>query len=158
MRTQSYMAFLTDTTRLISNPGLRSGVKDDVNLMSQIIKFWKELAYSSPLNNYIVRRRIFSPRGVQISYPGGELDSNINPAKQPAYHKAGKSPSKVIISAPFLDPGGAGYIITVSKAVISSNGTNEDYLAGVASADFTLGYLYKVRHYNTVKFNSTNNE
>jgi len=144
MRTKSYMAFLTDTTRLISNPGLRSGVKDDVNLMWHIIKFWKELAYSSPLNNYIVRRRIFSPRGVQISYPGGELDSSINPAKQPAYYKAVKSPNKVIISAPVLDPGGAGYIITVSKAVVFSNGTDEDYLAGVASADFTLGYLYKI--------------
>lgn len=57
LRTQSYMAYLTDPTRLIANPGLRLGVRDDAQTISQISKSWRDQAYSSPMNNYIVRRR-----------------------------------------------------------------------------------------------------
>merc|ERR1711892_1377339 len=61
LRTQSYMAYLTDPTRLIANPGLKVGVRNDAQVVAQITDMWKEQAYSSPLNNYIVRRRVATP-------------------------------------------------------------------------------------------------
>ena len=144
LRTQSFMAFLTDPTRLIANPGLKAGVKEDVTLLSHIVKHWKDLAYSSPLNNYIVRRRIFSPRGVEILYPGAALEEGTDPSKQLWFLKAVKSPNQVVVSPPRLDPGGAGFIITISKALRATNSSGKDYLIGVVAADYTLGYFYKV--------------
>jgi len=50
----------------------------------------------------------------------------------------------LVVSPPRLDPGGAGFIITVSKALRASNSSDENFLAGVVSADYTLGYFYKI--------------
>ena len=144
LRTQSFMAFLTDPTRLIANPGLKGRIKNDVTLLSHVVQHWKDLAYSSPLNNYIIRRRIFTQRGVELSYPGAKVEEELDPSKELWFNKAVESPTKVIVSPPRLDPGGAGFIITVSKAVSATNSSGADYLAAVVSADYTLGYFYKI--------------
>ena len=142
--TTAFMAYLTDSTRLIANPGLKDGVKDDVSLLAHIVGPWKELAFSSPLNNYIVRRRIYTPRGVQLSYPGASVEEGTDPAKQFWFEKAVRLSNLVVVSPPRLDPGGAGYIVTVSKALQTSNATDDNFLAGVVAADYTLGYFYKI--------------
>ena len=39
------MAYLTDTTNLISNPGIRPGVRQDVLNIVQITSAWKNMSY-----------------------------------------------------------------------------------------------------------------
>ena len=42
---ESYMAYLTDKTNLISNPGIRPGVREDVLKIAQITGAWKNMSY-----------------------------------------------------------------------------------------------------------------
>jgi len=148
LRTQSFMAYLTDPTRLIANPGLRSGVRSDVAAVVRVTDQWREHAYSSPLNNYIVRRRVATPRGVQLSYPGTPVPRGTDPTAAPWYHAAVALPGRLVVSPPHLDPGGAGYVVTVSQTVYAGNAQGEhspdDGVAAVVSADLTMGYFYKI--------------
>ena len=117
-----------------------------------MVDTWKNLAFSSSLNNYIIRRRIVSPDGVQLSYPGTAIQEGTDPTKEGWFQQSIKSPNKVIISPPKLDPDGAGFIITVSAAIaqnvnntITENeSTDDDKVVAVVSADFTLEYFYKI--------------
>jgi hypothetical protein len=146
LKIQSYMAYLTDPTRLIANPGLKRGVRESVVFLTHVVDTWKNFAFSSSLNNYIIRRRIVSPDGVQLSYPGTAVQEGTDPTKEGWFQQSIKSPNKVIISPPKLDPDGAGFIITVSAAIAQNvnNTINENESAGddkvvaVVSPDFTL--------------------
>eukprot|EP00092_Neocalanus_flemingeri_P025509 GFUD01027657.1.p1 GENE.GFUD01027657.1~~GFUD01027657.1.p1 ORF type:complete len:1354 (+),score=262.26 GFUD01027657.1:1877-5938(+) len=143
-RTQSYMAYLTDPTRLIANPGLKVGVRNDAQVVAQITDMWKEQAYSSPLNNYIVRRRVATPRGVQLSYPGAPVPAGTDPTASSWYRAAVEMSGLLVVSPPRLDVGGAGYIVTLSQTVFDGpDGANKS-IAAVVSADFTQGYFYKI--------------
>ena len=42
---ESYMAYLTDKTSLISNPGIRPDVRDDVLKIAQITATWKNMSF-----------------------------------------------------------------------------------------------------------------
>ena len=42
---EGYMAYLTDMTDLISNPGIRPGVRQDVLKVVQITSAWKNMSY-----------------------------------------------------------------------------------------------------------------
>ena len=145
LRTQSLMAFLTDPTRLIANPGLGAGVRPDTAVVARLASHWRDRAEASPLNNYIVRRRVATPRGVLLSYPGTRQHQPGEPALQPWYQHALELPGRLVVAAPALDPGGAGYVVTVSQAVSQGNaslGARQE--AAVVSVDFTLGYFYKI--------------
>lgn len=50
-------------------------------------------------------------------FPGTLLDRTYDPRSQAWYLGALSTPGKVVVSAPYLDPGGAGYIVTVSHTV-----------------------------------------
>lgn len=143
-RTRLYMAYLTDHTRLIANPGLKVGVRNDAQVIAQITDMWKEQAYSSPLNNYIVRRRVATPRGVQLSYPGAPVEAGTDPTVTPWYRAGVDMPGLLVFSPPTLDTGGAGYVVTLSQAVFGGPDSGNKSIAAVVSADFTQGYFYKI--------------
>ena len=138
-RVQSYMAYLTDPTRLIANPGLKQGVRDDVQIVSQVTDTWKQQAYSSPLNNYIVRRRVLTPRGVQLSYPGAGVVAAKDPTLAAWFRLSLELAGQVTVSPPYLDSGGAGYIVTMATSLTINMTT-----AGVMALDFTQGYFHKI--------------
>jgi len=144
LRTQSYMAYLTDPTRLIANPGLKVGVRNDAQVVAQLTDMWKEQAYSSPLNNYIVRRKVATPRGVQLSYPGAPVPAGTDPTASTWYRAAVEMPGLLVVSPPRLDTGGAGYVVTMSQAVFDRAAADNKSIAAVVSADFTQGYFYKI--------------
>ena len=152
LRTQSYMAYLTDPTRLIANPGLRLGVRDEAQTISRISLVWREQAYSSPMNNYIVRRRVASPRGVEISYPGALVSSGTDPTLSSWYRTATEMPDLLTVTGARLDSGGAGYVVTLSQVL-----TGHNTLAAVISADMTQGYFTKILN-DTLPDNVCNTE
>ena len=53
---QSYMAYIKDTTSLLTNPGLRSSVRADVATLAQILRHFQERHVQSPFHKFIVRR------------------------------------------------------------------------------------------------------
>ncbi|WAR23918.1 CAHD1-like protein [Mya arenaria] len=67
---QSYVAYLSDDTRLISNPGFKETVRNDVAATAGIEKVWMQRFKVSDMRNYVVRRYVTTPSGVFRSYPG----------------------------------------------------------------------------------------
>nr|XP_045607175.1 VWFA and cache domain-containing protein 1-like [Procambarus clarkii] len=145
---QSITAYLSDNTQLIANPGLRLGVRTDATALYQITELWKKQFHNSELSKYIVRRYAAAPSGVTLMYPGTLLDRTYDPRSQAWYLGALSTPGKVVVSVPYLDPGGAGYIVTVSHTVYQGRSaamhSPADPVVAVLAADFTLGYWYKL--------------
>ncbi|KAK3866357.1 hypothetical protein Pcinc_028108 [Petrolisthes cinctipes] len=145
---QSVTAFLSDTTQLIANPGLRLPVRTDATAIYQISDFWESKLQTSSLSKYIIRRYAAAPSGVTVMYPGTLMDRSFDPRSQGWYLGALASPGKVIVSPPYLDPGGAGFIVTISHTVYQGGSATmhspADPVVAVLAADFTLGYFYKL--------------
>ena len=133
------------------NPGLKSGIKGDVNLMATMTALWKDLLESSETSKYIVRKYLATTSGAFMVYPGSMLDQSYEPKNRPWYSKAIANPGKLIFMPPYLDVGGAGYIVTLSQTIQtakrgkqSSSEEDEDTVWAVMSIDLTLGYFHKI--------------
>lgn len=145
---QAYMAYVNDNTNLIQNPGLKPSIKKHVAATSSINRAWRKQVENSALNNYIVRRYLSTTSGVVWMYPGTLLSKTFDPSRRPWYYEAQNNPGLVTMTSPYLDVGGAGYIVTLSKAVFEGNSdgnhSSGDPIAAVMGIDLTLQYLYKL--------------
>lgn len=137
----TYMRYLTSNAT--TNPGLKSDVRQDWLLLSQVLTTWKNLSFQSGMNNYIVRRFAASRNGVYFAFPGSPAPQGIDPARQDWYLTAQSFPGKVVLSRPRLDHGGAGYVLTVSKRVTSTDFVDDEREV-VMGMDLTIGYINKM--------------
>lgn len=71
---------------------------------------------------YNIFRYAAASSGVALMFPGTLLDRSFDPRSQAWYLNAMASPGKVVVSPPYLDPGGAGYIVTISHTVYQVGG------------------------------------
>ncbi|KAF7711811.1 hypothetical protein HF521_000822 [Silurus meridionalis] len=142
---EHYTAYLSDNTRLIANPGLKSSVRNDVMATSHVTDEWLSLMELSSLNCYIVRRYIATPNGVLRIYPGSLMDKAFDPTRRQWYLHAIANPGLITFTGPYLDVGGAGYVVTISHTIhASSSQMAPGYAVAVMGIDFTLRYFYKV--------------
>ncbi|KAK0046626.1 VWFA and cache domain-containing protein 1 isoform X1 [Biomphalaria pfeifferi] len=145
---QSYIAYLKDDTRLITNPGLKSQVRNDVAATGRITEEWLKRHKASNLNDYIIRRYVGTPIGVLRTFPGTLLDKMFDPTKREWYTRALEHPGHVTLSAPYLDVGGAGYIVTISHTIFEGKPaalhSPSDKVVAVMGIDMTLGYFHKL--------------
>lgn len=74
------------------------------------------------------------------------LDSGFDPKRRMWYRKALEHPDKTILTPPYLDAGGSGYIVTLSQTVKYFMGANKsiDYVIAVVSMDVTMGYIMRL--------------
>ena len=108
---------------------IKSGVKKDIGLVTQITNLWRNSSYTSAFNNYIVRRFIatmngFNSAGVYYAYPGTPIPSSSydwDPRRQEWFLDAMEFPDRVVMSSPRLDAGGAGYVLTLSHSIKKDN-------------------------------------
>lgn len=140
---QSFMAFLSDKTKLIANPGLRSSVRSDVSILTQLVPFWKSQFVKSPLTPFVVRRYAASPSGVLIEYPSTVRPASFDPLRRPWYQRALEFPGQIVVTGPTLDPSGAGYVVSVSHTIVEGKKAHGSVMA-VLGADVTLAYLHRV--------------
>ncbi|KAM6962725.1 VWFA and cache domain-containing protein 1 [Aplochiton taeniatus] len=142
---EHYTAYLSDNTRLIANPGLKSSVRNEVMATSHVTDEWMSLMEMSSLNCYIVRRYIATPNGVLRIYPGSLMDKAFDPTRRQWYQHAVANPGLITFTGPYLDVGGAGYVVTISHTIhASSSQMASGYAVAVMGIDFTLRYFYKV--------------
>ena len=71
------------------------------------------------MNNYIVRRYAATASGVYYVYPGSPSPSEFNPTRQEWFSKSETFPDRVVTALPRLDPGGSGYIVSLSQVIVS---------------------------------------
>ncbi|KAB7497323.1 VWFA and cache domain-containing protein 1 [Armadillidium nasatum] len=144
----SIMAYLMDSSQLLSNPGLKEGIKESASALYQISTLWQSLQMDSKLQKYIVRRYGATFQGVSITHPGTLMDVSYDPKSQEWFVKAVENAGKVVVSPPFLDPGGGGRIVTVSHTVYEGKSaalhSPDDPIQAVLAADFTMGYWHKL--------------
>lgn len=145
---QSYMAYLTDRTKLIANPGLKNFVRNDVAVLDRITSKWKEKFQNSDISKYIIRRYITTTSGTFLLHPGAVMDRLYDPTKRSWFVRALEYPGRVVITAPYLDMGGAGYIVTLSHTIYEGKPaalhSSSDNVMAVMGIDFTLSYFYKL--------------
>ncbi|KAG5275444.1 hypothetical protein AALO_G00120370 [Alosa alosa] len=142
---EHYTAYLSDNTRLIANPGLKSSVRNEVMATSHVTDEWMTLMEMSSLNCYIVRRYIATPNGVLRIYPGSLMDKAFDPTRRQWYLHAVANPGLITFTGPYLDIGGAGYVVTISHTIhASSSKMAPGSAVAVMGIDFTLRYFYKV--------------
>ncbi|TRY54000.1 hypothetical protein DNTS_015557 [Danionella cerebrum] len=142
---EHYTAYLSDNTRLIANPGLKSSVRNEVMATSHVTDEWMNLMEMSSLKCYIVRRYIATPNGVLRIYPGSLMDKAFDPTRRQWYLHAVANPGLITFTGPYLDVGGAGYVVTISHTIHApSSQMASGYTVAVMGIDFTLRYFYKV--------------
>ncbi|XP_055545291.1 VWFA and cache domain-containing protein CG16868 [Wyeomyia smithii] len=146
---QNIMAYLKDTTSLFANPGLLPEVRSDVLALLKVISNYRRKHGDSKLSKYIIRRYAATVNGVMQVYPGGLLDSDIEPSKRPWFVKAMQYPGKVVVTKPYLDAGGSGYIVSVSYTIFEGiadalHNTENDKPIVVVALDFSHGFFYKL--------------
>ncbi|OXB66638.1 hypothetical protein ASZ78_013897 [Callipepla squamata] len=145
---EHYTAYLSDNTRLIANPGLKFSVRNEVMATSHVTDEWMtqmEMSSYEQLNSYIVRRYIATPNGVLRIYPGSLMDKAFDPTRRQWYLHAVANPGLITFTGPYLDVGGAGYVVTISHTIHSSSAQmSSGHSVAVMGIDFTLRYFYKV--------------
>ena len=145
---QNYMAYLRDTRNLFANPGLLDGIRNEVSGVYQIMEFLKAKHIDSELKKYAIRRYVATMNGVLQVFPGCALDVNFEATRRPWFVKAMQAKGELAVTEPYLDAGGAGYVVSVSYLVFerkrSTNGKESKQPIAVASLDFTRGFFYKL--------------
>lgn len=84
---------------------------------ARITATWKDRSQSGKLSKYAVRRYFGTKGGVFLTYPGTAMERTYEPSKRDWYRNALKEPGTMIFTAPYLDVGGAGYVVTLSHAI-----------------------------------------
>ncbi|XP_066248264.1 VWFA and cache domain-containing protein 1 [Euwallacea similis] len=131
---QGYLAYLKDETGMLINPGLKKEVKDEVIALGHISEFLRKRHLSSEMSKYIVRRYASSFSGVLQMFPGSVLTNGLETTKRLWFIRALQHRDKTIFIPPYLDKGGAGYIVTVAYATSQL----------VVAVDLTYGYMLKM--------------
>ncbi|KAF2978392.1 hypothetical protein EK904_005486 [Melospiza melodia maxima] len=120
-------------------------VRNEVMATSHGTDEWMTQMEISGLNSYIVRRYIATPNGVLRIYPGSLMDKAFDPTRRQWYLHAVANPGLITFTGPYLDVGGAGYVVTISHTVHSSSAQmSSGHSVAVMGIDFTLRYFYKV--------------
>lgn len=155
-RIENIMAYIKDTTNLLTNPGLQPHVRSDVHMLMHSIEMLRiQHQFRSKIEKYVIRRYITSMNGIILMFPGFTLPNNFDPSRRSWFQKTMENVGKLTITNPYLDLGGSGYIVTISHVIFEKIHTvdgsipNEQQqhqrnVAAIVSIDVTLGFLYQV--------------
>ncbi|VDD84155.1 unnamed protein product [Mesocestoides corti] len=121
------VAYLTDQTSLISNPGLVAappGARTAVAVVERIGKFWRQrggAGGASKFGKHIIRRYVSTDTGIMLMWPGTLMPTNYDATTRLWYLRAVQNAGRLVFTGPYLDDGGAGSIVTISYAIFEGN-------------------------------------
>lgn len=147
------MTFIKDVTNEFQNPGLKVGIKNDVLASLKVMNYLKRMHMNAEsMKRYIIRRYIATMNGVFQVYPGCLMDAHYEPTRRVWFQRAMELPGRLVITEPYLDAGGAGYIVTVAFTIFQSkyatggtnNNNNNNIPVAVIALDLTQGFFYKL--------------
>ncbi|XP_063407199.1 VWFA and cache domain-containing protein 1-like [Mytilus trossulus] len=137
-----YEDFLTGKN-VLNNPGLKESILNSVSSTYPAESIWKS---SRELSEFVVWRYIGTADGVMRLYPGVELPKNYDHTRRAWYKRTLALKGKVVLSAPYLDLWGSGYLITLSKTITEGSGSGpaSGQTVAVIGTDFTINYFYQM--------------
>ncbi|XP_055857843.1 VWFA and cache domain-containing protein CG16868 [Episyrphus balteatus] len=147
---QSIMAYIKDNTGLLVNPGLLPRIRNDVSALYSVMEHLrKRHLKNGEFKNYIIRRYAATISGVLQVYPGCLLATDFDPLRRPWFLKAVQHPGRIVVTQPYLDAGGAGYIITIAHTVFEGkanalHNSERDSPVAVIALDVPYAFFYKI--------------
>lgn len=151
-RINTIMSYIKDPDNRLKNPGLQPRIREDVITAAYIMDLFKtqhEKA-GNEMNKYIIRRFTATLSGALLLYPGCALPNDFDMSRRLWYQKVMDNPDKMVISEPYLDACGSGYVVTISHAIYQTNpsrynGRNynkQKPITAIVSIDVTRAFLY----------------
>ncbi|XP_006817010.2 VWFA and cache domain-containing protein 1-like, partial [Saccoglossus kowalevskii] len=113
---EHYTEYMNDVTEIITSNVLKENIRDTVVATAKIEDIWKE-ASRSEANQYIAAYFMGTDNGVFRLYPGERLDVHYDHTTRPWYKRVKGNVGKNVLSVPYKDAFGNGYIITLSRTV-----------------------------------------
>ncbi|XP_030375435.1 VWFA and cache domain-containing protein CG16868 [Scaptodrosophila lebanonensis] len=148
---EAIMAYLRDPSGLLANPGLRPRIRHEVNVLYQAMQLlWRRHQDGrGGLRSYIIRRYIASVHGVLQIYPGCLLSSNYDATRRPWFRQALAQPGKLVSTAPYLDAGGAGNIVTIAHTIFEGkahalHSAEQDEPLAIVAIDVPYAFYYRI--------------
>ncbi|VDI58540.1 Hypothetical predicted protein [Mytilus galloprovincialis] len=135
-----YEDFLTGKN-VQNNPGLKESILNSVSSTYPVESIWKS---SRELSEFVVWRYIGTADGVMRLYPGVELPKNYDHTRRAWYKRTIALKGQDVVSAPYLDLWGSGYLITLSKTITEGSGSTSGQTVAVIGTDFTINYFYQM--------------
>ncbi|KAK9890119.1 hypothetical protein WA026_008929 [Henosepilachna vigintioctopunctata] len=114
--------------------GLQEGIQEELYNILQVIDLLQKNHVTSLNSEYVVRRFIATKSGILSIFPNVVVRSDFVPSERPWFTRANELKGKIVVSPPYLDNGGAGYIVTISFAT--------RYV--VLGIDVTYGFMLKL--------------
>ncbi|XP_016957615.1 VWFA and cache domain-containing protein CG16868 [Drosophila biarmipes] len=148
---ESIMAYLRDSSGLLANMGLRPSIRHEVSVLYQAMQQLRRRHQDArgSLRSHIIRRYVASVSGVLQLYPGCLLGSSYDPTRRPWFRQAMAQPGKIVSTAPYLDAGGAGYIITIAHTIFEGkahalHSVQQDRPVAVVALDVPYAFYYRL--------------
>lgn len=139
---QEMFDYILSKGKSTTNPGLNSGIWLDVLLASQTINQWKNSVKFSRLPVNTIRKYIATVSGAMLIYPGMSVHDSYKPSSRPWFQRALANPERTMLSSPYQDVSEAGFIVTISRAILRPNSTSQVW--AIVGIDLTLSYLQKM--------------
>ena len=95
---------------------LQAGIRESIHFLARILSSWKTKLDSSPMVKFIVRKYV-ALSNVMMIYPGILMDRTYEPSRREWFDKAVKQSGQIVMTGPYIDIGGAGFIVTMSYAI-----------------------------------------
>ncbi|XP_030559719.1 VWFA and cache domain-containing protein CG16868 [Drosophila novamexicana] len=148
---ESIMAYLRDSSGLLANPGLRARIRHEVGVLYQAMQLLRR-RHQDPagsLRSHIIRRYVASVSGVLQLYPGCLLSSSYDATRRPWFRQAMAQPGRIVSTAPYLDAGGAGYIVTIAHTIFEGkadalHSAQQDRPVAVVALDVPYAFYYRL--------------
>ncbi|KRZ25438.1 VWFA and cache domain-containing protein 1 [Trichinella pseudospiralis] len=145
---QGFWAFVSDVTRLITNPGLQLNIRREICALREMASEWQRLAKEGQYPYSVLRRYLATPSGVFLSYPAVLMNQHFDPVQREWFQRAARHPSKVVITGPVVDPSGFGHIVSLSHTVYEGKAAAMhhigDPVVAVLGLDVSLTFLFKM--------------
>ncbi|XP_003372730.1 transcription factor AP-2 alpha [Trichinella spiralis] len=145
---QGFWAFVSDVTRLITNPGLQLNIRREICALREMASEWQRLAKEGQYPYSVLRRYLATPSGVFLSYPAVLMNQHFDPVQREWFQRAVRHPSKVVITGPVVDPSGFGHIVSLSHTVYEGKAAAMhhigDPVVAVLGLDVSLTFLFKM--------------
>ncbi|XP_022224517.2 VWFA and cache domain-containing protein CG16868 [Drosophila obscura] len=148
---ENIMAYLKEPSDVLANPGLRPSIRHEVSVLYQALQQLRRRHQDArgSLRDHIIRRYMASVSGVLQLYPGCLLSSSYDPTRRSWFRQAMAQPGKIVSTAPYLDAGGAGYIVTLAHTIFEGkahalHSAQQDRPVGVVALDVPYAFYYRL--------------
>ncbi|KAH8413707.1 hypothetical protein KR222_004348, partial [Zaprionus bogoriensis] len=148
---ESIMAYLRESSVLLANPGLRPHIRYEVRVLYQAMQQLRlrHQDTNGALRGHIIRRYIASVSGVVLLYPGCLLSNSYDATRRPWFRQAMAQPGRIVSTSPYLDAGGAGYIVTIAHTIFEGkshalHSAQQDRPVAVVALDVPYAFYYRL--------------